>query len=133
MDSLQCMLIGKEESILFSMLIMNHAIIEWPGFHAQQLRAWNTDSTILSGLFVLDSLCLLEDANIYKRSILWSQAKIPKKPTQIFKTLHNNRRGEKARKKTCLLGGLSFFLQNKYFLTFFSEEIGRTEHWYNES
>lgn len=120
MDSLQSMVIGKEESIFFSMLIMNHGIIEWPGFHAQQLRAWNTDSTILKGLFVLDSFCLLEEANIYNRSILWSQTKIPKKPTQIFKTLHSNRRGGgKVGKKTCLLGGLSFFLQNKSFFYIF--------------
>lgn len=63
-------------------------IMEWPRFHGQQLRAWNTDSTVLSGL------CLLEEANIYRRSI-WIPDQNPHKSQQIFQTLHNNRSGEK--------------------------------------
>lgn len=62
---------GRVELILLHPYFVTHE----QTFHSQQLKAQNTniqspDSTVLNGLFFLAGLCLLDEAKVYKISIL---------------------------------------------------------------
>lgn len=89
-------------------------------FHGQQLKAQNTnaqspDNKVLKGLFFLAGLCLLDEAEVYKMSILQPQTK-NQKATLLPLTLYT--RKIEIKKKMFGRGAAFILLQNKHLLAF---------------